>query len=275
MEPQHTVQSALQQRYRTELPTGIAWNETLDVLLAHHSTRAFLTDPLPEETLETLIAAAQSAATSSNLQAWSVVAVEDPQRRARLAALAGNQQHIVVAPLFLAWLVDLNRLGKVAELGGNKAEALSYLECFLLGVIDAALAAQNAMVALQSLGLGAVYIGGMRNKPAEVATELNLPPHVFTVFGMAIGRPDPARPASVKPRLPQRALVSHEQYSFGEPQIQAIGIYNRALREFQREQGMTDQDWTTQVAKRLRSGKSLDGRDVLRQVLNGMGFELR
>jgi nitroreductase len=58
-------------------------------LLSHHSTRAFLPEPVPDETLTTLIAAAQSAATSSNLQPWSVVAVEDHGRKARLAALAG------------------------------------------------------------------------------------------------------------------------------------------------------------------------------------------
>src|SRR5690349_134211 len=101
---------ALQRRYRTRPPQGIAWNETLDLLLKHHSTRAFLPDPLPENTLPTLLAAAQSAATSSNLQAWSVVCVQDPERKARLAGLAGNQQHIIEAPLFLVWLVDLNRL---------------------------------------------------------------------------------------------------------------------------------------------------------------------
>src|ERR1700753_3577594 len=117
------MQAALWRRSRTELPGSIAWNETIDVLLGHHSTRAFLPDPLPEETLSTLVAAAQSAATSSTLQAWSVVPLQDRQRKARLAALAGNQRHIIDGPLFLAWLVDLNRLDTVAELGGNKAEA--------------------------------------------------------------------------------------------------------------------------------------------------------
>src|SRR5689334_15282624 len=60
------VQAALWQRYRTEFPGAVIWNETLDVLLAHHSTRTFLPDPLPDDTLSTLIAAAQSAPTSSN-----------------------------------------------------------------------------------------------------------------------------------------------------------------------------------------------------------------
>lgn len=268
------AQVALEQRYRANPPEAIAWNDTLDVLLSHHSTRAFLPDALPDHTLETLVAAAQSAATSSNLQAWSVVAVQDPQRKARLAALAGNQRHIIVAPLLLVWLVDLNRLGKVAEVGGTSGAALDYLECFLLGVIDAALAAQNAMATLQSLGLGAVYIGAMRNKPMEVAAELGLPPRVFAAFGMAVGRPDPDRPASVKPRLAQAAVLYHEQYSFGATQLGAIAAYDRTLREFQREQGMTQQDWSVQVAGRLRGPESLDGRHVLRQVLHQLGFRL-
>jgi nitroreductase len=268
------ARAALEQRYRTNPPEAIAWNETLDVLLSHHSTRAFLPDALPKDTLQTLVAAAQSAPTSSNLQAWSVIAVQDPERKARLAALAGGQRHIIVAPLFLVWLVDLNRLSKVAEVGGTSGEALDYLECFLLGVIDAALAAQNAMAALQSLGLGAVYIGAMRNKPLEVAAELGLPPRVFAAFGMAIGRPDPNRPASVKPRLAQEAVLFHEQYSFGKAQLSAIAAYNEVMREFQIEQRMPEQDWSVQIARRLRGPESLDGRDVLRKALHQLGFEL-
>lgn len=269
------IQSAWEQRYRSDPPATVGWNETLRVLLAHRSTRAFLPDPLPQGTLETLIAAAQSAPTSSNLQAWSVIAVEDPERKARLARLAANQRHIVEAPLFLVWLLDLNRLTQVAAAGGGSAEALRYIECFLLGVIDTALAAQNAMVALQSLGLGGVYIGAVRNKPAEIAAELGLPSHVFALFGLALGRPDPARPASIKPRLPQEGVLFREQYSFGEPQLHAIATYNSNLRAFQREQGTAEQDWAAMVARRLRNAQSLDGRHVLREVFEEFGFGLR
>jgi nitroreductase len=132
------VESLLHQRYRGELPVPIAWNDTLDVLLSHRSTRAYLPDSLPEGTLETLVAAAQSAASSSNLQAWSVIAVEDRDRKARLAALAGNQKHIVQAPLFLVWLIDLNRLTRLAELRSAPSEGLDYIESFLVGAIDSA-----------------------------------------------------------------------------------------------------------------------------------------
>src|SRR5690242_4632089 len=86
------------------------WNETLATLLAHRSVRAYRPDALPTGTLETLVAAAQSASSSSNLQAWSVVAVEDSARKDRLATLGGDQEFIRACPLFLVWIADLARL---------------------------------------------------------------------------------------------------------------------------------------------------------------------
>jgi len=129
--------------------------EIVEQLLDHRSVRAFTDRHLPEGTIETLIAAAQSASTSSNLQVWSVVAVQDVDRRKRLFALAGNQAYIHQAPLFLVWLADLSRVSRIAEQQGVELEALPYLESLLLRTIDAALAAQNAVVALESRGLGA------------------------------------------------------------------------------------------------------------------------
>jgi len=84
------ARSLLHWRYRDRAaPNGSMsegpWNEVIATILAHRSVRSFLPDPLPPGTLERLVAAASSASTSSNLQTWSVVAVEDPARKARLA----------------------------------------------------------------------------------------------------------------------------------------------------------------------------------------------
>ena len=94
-----------------------------------------------------------------------------------------------------------------------------------------ALAAQNAAAAAESLGLGMVYIGGMRNHPEEVAALLELPPEVFAVFGMCVGTPDPAHPAEVKPRPPQTVVLHHERY---RQDVQDVGIeaYNQAMAHF-------------------------------------------
>lgn len=262
----------LEARYRQALAAPAEWNETLDTLLSHRSVRAYLPDALPEGTLQLIVAAAQSAASSSNLQPWSVVAVQDPARKARLAALAGNQQHIIDAPLFLVWLIDLHRLERIGASEETPALAVRYLETFLLGAVDTSLAAQNAVVALESIGLGSVYIGGIRNKPAQVTAELGLPPQVFALFGLAIGRPDPARPASVKPRLPQASVLHHERYT--DAGDSPIADYNARFRTFQNEQGLPERDWTQVVAQRLRGPEVLHGREDLRAILHGLGFGL-
>lgn len=263
-------------RYRRDdAPGPVAWNDALEVIFSHRSVRAYLPTPLPAGVLETLVTAAQSAPSSSNLQVWSVVAVTDPERKARLAALAGDQKHIIEAPTFLVWLVDLARLRRLAEEHNRPSGALDYTETFLLGAVDTSLAAQNAVVALEALGLGAVYIGGIRNKPREVAQELSLPSGVFPLLGLAVGYPDPNRPAAIKPRLPQVSVLFHEQYAWGEAQREAAESYNPRIRSFQREQGMPETDWTEQAARRTRGPESMAGRHVLREVLHDLGFELR
>jgi nitroreductase len=267
--------SRFQARYGAALPPAGAWNETLDLLLAHRSVRRYLPDPLPDGALEAAIAAAQSASTSSNLQVWSVIAIGNADRKARLAALAGQQAHVARAPLLLVWLADLHRLRRISDQESEPGEGLDYFEAFLLASVDAALAAQNAALALESLQLGCCYIGGMRNQAEEVAAELGLPPGVFALFGMTVGRPDPARPAPVKPRLPQAAVLFQEQYQWSDAQRAAIALYNDRLRAFQRDEKLTEQDWTAQAAKRVRDETALTGRHVLRDVMHRFGFKLR
>jgi nitroreductase len=261
-------------RYRDGAVAAGPWNETLATILGHRSVRAYLPDPLPEGTLERLTATAQSASTSSNLQTWSVVAVEDPARKARLAELGSGQKHIAQCPLYLVWCVDLARLRLAAQERQIVLEGLDYLEPFIVGVVDAALAAQNAAIALESLGLGYVLIGAMRNHPEKVAAELGLPAHVMALFGMCVGYPDPAVATGVKPRLPQSAVLHREQYS-AAAQSAAFTDYDQRIRAFQREQRMTETDWTQQATNRVKTTESLHGRDRIRQALESLGFALR
>ncbi|PPS41550.1 NADPH-dependent oxidoreductase [Chroococcidiopsis sp. TS-821] len=264
----------LRSRYGQSLDFDSEWHECLTTLLSHRSIRAYRPDPLPSGTLELIIASAQSAATSSNLQTWSVVAIEDVQRKAQLAALAGNQKHIQQCPLFLVWLADLARLAHIAESRGMSSAGLDYLEMFVTATIDAALAAQNATIAAESLGLGTVYIGAMRNHPEKVAAILKLPPRVFAVFGLCVGYPD-SPPTAIKPRLPQSAILHRERYDL-TVQDAAIAQYNEIMQNFYREQQMNVAgDWAEHSVKRIATPQSLSGRDRLREALKNLGFELR
>lgn len=273
---QQQLPEALRQRYGdSDQPANIIWSDALALLLDHRSVRSYRAEALPDGTLETLIAAAQSASTSSNLQTWSVVAIEDQGRKDRLSQLAGDQEHVRTCPLFLVWLADLSRLARVASQEQLPHDGIDYTEMFILAVVDAALAAQNAAIAAEALGLGTVYIGGIRNQPLAVVAELQLPARIFPVFGMCIGWPDPANPAAIKPRLPQQAIVHHETYN-PDAEAAAVGRYNETMATFYEQQGMrVAGNWAQHSSRRVAGPQSLTGRHTIRETLEQLGFELR
>jgi nitroreductase len=266
--------AALAKRYGPDaVPVAGPWNDVIGSLLSHRSVRGYRPDPVPPGTLETLIAAAQSAATSSNLQAWSVVAVGDPGTRAELAKIANNQQHIVECPVFLAFCADLSRNERLGRVEGVRLEALPYVETFLVAAIDAALAAQNAVVAAESLGLSTVYIGAMRNNVRRVAELLGLPPGVVCVFGLCVGYAKPGAESSVKPRLAQEAILFHERYEASRDEAHRKA-YDAELTRYSKTHEMSQYTWTERVLNRMGPIKSMSGRDKLKAALQALGFRL-
>jgi nitroreductase len=265
---------ALEARYgRAPADAEKALHPVIAGLLAHRSIRSFDPRPLPEGALEAIIAAAQSASTSSNLQQWSVVAIQDPERKRRIAKLSGEQAAILQAPLLLVWLPDLARLANLAADAAAPAEALPYFESFLESVIDVTLAAQNAVVALEALGLGAVFIGSLRNHPEEVARELNLPLRVTPVFGLCVGYASADQTASVKPRLPQSAVLHRETYKpVAAPDLHH---FEAATRAFQTRDGRDAHGWTGPSVARIAGAQKMGVRARMREALHALGFELR
>ncbi|MFO1025220.1 MAG: NADPH-dependent oxidoreductase [Acetobacteraceae bacterium] len=274
----HTALSAadaLALRYGAEhAPAHGPWNEHIALLLSHRSIRGYRPDALPEGTLETLIAAAQSAATSSNLQTWSVIAVTDAEKKAQLAKLANNQKHIEQCPLFLVWLADISRNQRLAEQEGVELEVMPYQETFLVAAIDAALAAQNAVVAAEALGLSTVYIGALRNQPQEVAKVVGLPPGTFGVFGMCVGYASPAAANEVKPRLPQSVVVHREVYGANNEREQRAA-YDHLMAAFSQRNEMSTDTWTKRVIGRMGKIAAMSGRHKLVEALQAMGFPLK
>lgn len=266
--------AALARRYGPNaIPAVGPWNDVIASLLDHRSVRGYKPDPVPAGTLETMMAAAQSAATSSNLQTWSVVAVNDPATRAEFARIANNQKHIEECPLFLCFLADLSRNERLAKEEGATLEGLPYLESFLVAAIDAALAAQNAVVAAESLGLSTVYIGAMRNNVVRVAELLGLPPQAMCVFGLCVGYAKPGAVSAVKSRLPQEAIVHRERYDTSRESA-LRKAYDAELAKYSKQFEMAQYTWTERVLNRLGPVKSLSGRDKLKAAIRALGFPL-
>lgn len=266
---------ALALRYGADsVPAAGPWNAHIDLLMSHRSVRGYSTDPLPPGTLETLIAAAQSAATSSNMQTWSVIAVTDPEKKAIIARLSNNQKHIEQCPLFLAFIADLSRNERLAQEEGVTLEVLQYMETFLVSAIDCGIAAQNAVVAAESLGLSTVYIGAMRNNLDQVGKLLELPPNAMGVFGLCIGYALPTAVGEVKPRLPQSAMLFENKYGApNESELRAA--YDAKMLAFSQRNEMSQDTWTKRVIGRMGKLGALSGRDKLVARLQAMGFPLR
>jgi len=262
---------------------------TIRVLTSHESIRSFEATPIAEEALEAILVSARSAPTSSNLQAYSIVVVEDAERRARLAHLVGDQRYVAEAPIMLIFCADVSRLHYLAERQGH-AYAANNLEMFLTASIDASLALQNALVAAESLGLGAVPIGSVRNEPTLIAEELNLPTGVVAIAGLTIGYPrDGARRGS-KPRLPSESVVHREQYSTDDIEqhvrdydavMIANGLYaGRQVATGSAQIPDAEYGWAEHTARRTSKPETLAGpsaalRDHLKDDVESRGFTIR
>jgi nitroreductase len=266
---------ALARRYGADaLPQAGPWNETIASMLDHRSVRGYKPDPVPPGTLETLMAAATSAATSSNMQWWSAIAVSDPAKKKVLAEIAGNQKHIEQCPLYICWVADMARNARISESERADFECMPWLETFMVACIDAALAAQNAVVAAESIGLQTVYIGAMRNDPERVHKLLELPPKAFVVFGLCVGYATEQAAGEVKPRLPQSTVLHHDRYDASK-EVAQRAIYDNEMSKFSARHELQAATWTQRVLNRLGPIKSMNGRERMRAALASLGFEIR
>jgi hypothetical protein len=170
-------------------------------------------------------------------------------------------------------VADLARTQALGERTGEPTPALDYLESFVVAAVDASLAAQNATVAAESLGLGTVYIGALRNRPEEVGAVVGLPPRATILFGLVVGWPDGSRAAEIKPRLPQPVVLHRETYSDDDahPHIEA---YDRTSADFQERQGLPVTGWVAAVLRRNAAPDALHGREALREAYARQGLPL-
>ncbi|MCG8413955.1 MAG: oxygen-insensitive NADPH nitroreductase [Pseudomonadales bacterium] len=244
-------------------------SSVLDLLKSHRSIRKFTDQAIAPELLEDLFIAGQSAATSSFLQGSTIVRVTNPENRARLAELAGNQKYVESAAEFMVFCADLKRAGNYCEEYGKPFEG-NYTEHFIIATVDVALMAQSLVTAAESVGLGICYIGGIRNNPGPITEMLQLPRGVYPVFGLCLGYPD--QNPECKPRLPLSVIVKQDVYNeTGDKE--AITQYDEVIREYYRTRtgGGHGISWSEQVAS-LLSEKS---RPHMRDFLAGQGFTFK
>lgn len=248
-------------------------NETIETMLAHRSIRAFKDTQLTEEQISILVKAAQSASTSSYIQAYSIIGVKNREKKKQLAELAGGQSYVEKNGHFFVFCADFNRHHVTAEMHGTDVtETVQSTEKFMVGLIDASLAAQNASVAAESMGLGICYIGGIRNDLEKVNDLLNLPQHVVPLFGLCVGYPD--QEPDIKPRLPLENIYHEDEYEQNEKVFKdELTKYDEVISSYytDRTAGQRTGGWTAMMAYKLTSPV----RTYMKEFLQKKGFPLK
>lgn len=243
-------------------------NEFISLILSHSSVRHFRNEEIPEETVQLIIRAAQSASSTSLIQAYTIIGVTDEGLKKQIAALSGDQEHIRTCPLLLVFCADLHRLQKASSIQRQPFKG-NNLDAFITATVDTSLAAQNAMLAAESLGLGGCYISGIRDNPKEICDLLQLPETIYPVFGMCLGYP--SHQPETKLRLPLQAVYKKNRYS-DEGDEQQIRRYDQTVSEImkQKTNGRRSEGWTSQVAKLMAQ----ENRPHMRGFLAERGFHL-
>ena len=244
-------------------------SETIEVLHNRVSIRQYSDEPVTEAQVEAILRAAFRAPTSSNIQAYSVIVVRDPQTKEKLAELTGNQRHVAECPVYLQFCADLTRMEAAMKRHGANLDD-NNLEYGLVATIDAALVGMSAYLVADSLGIKGLMIGAVRNKPVEVGKVLGLPHRVYPVFGMCLGWP--AIAPKQKPRMHIGTTIHYERHD-NENLEEALDAYDAELAGHYDSIGKetTRDSWTRDIHEKF----SVPRRDKLREYLKEMGFDFR
>ncbi len=182
---------------------------TIAGMVARRSHRRFKPDPVSEETLEIVLAAALSSPAKSDLQQASIVIVRDAAQRGAINGLVESMPWIPQAPVFLVFCGDNLRIRRISELRG-KPFPNDTLDMFMNAAVDAGIVLQAFITAAESLGLGCCPISLIRNHVERLGELLALPEGVFPVAGLCVGHPEGAGRLSM--RLPPSITVHTDRY---------------------------------------------------------------
>src|SRR5262245_58392354 len=228
MAERKTIADLIEDRFGLSTGAGreLPAEGTVAQILSHRVQRRYKPDPISDETLEVLLAAALSAPSKSDLQQVAIVLVRDRAKQALIGSWIPDMPWIADSPLFMIFCGDHRRMRRVAELRG-KPFPNDTLDMFMNAAVDAGLVMQNFIVAGEALGLGSCPISVVRNHVEKLAELLELPAGVVPVAGLTVGYP--VQRGWISMRLPPSVTVHTDRYDDSDLPAQ-LEAYDR-LRE--------------------------------------------
>lgn len=184
-------------------------NSVIEQLKERKSVRVFTDRPITPEETAVILESAVNAPTAGNQQLYTIIHVTDAQLKAELAESCDHQPFIAKAPLVLVFCADCRKWYQ-AFLESGCEPRLPGVGDLMLAVSDANIAAQNAVVAAQSLGIGSCYIGDIMENAETQRELLKLPPYVFPAAMLVFGYPTEQQISRPKPPRSDMPHIVHE-----------------------------------------------------------------
>lgn len=184
-------------------------NQTIQELINRKSVRVFTGEPISQEKKELILTAATQAPTAGNQQLYTIIDVTDKKLKERLAVSCDNQPFIAEADMVLVFVADCRKWYEgFKDVGATPRNP--GVGDLMLAVTDTAIAAQNAVVAAESLGIGSCYIGDIMEN-AEIHKELlQLPEYTFPAVMLVFGYPTKQQMLREKTERVKLSHVVHE-----------------------------------------------------------------
>lgn len=180
-------------------------NPILQSLYDRKSVRVYEDRPIPPEAKQAILEAAAQAPTAGCQQLYTILDITDPALKQALAESCDHQPFIAAAPLVLVFCADCKKwYDAYLEVGCTPRRPGA--GDLMLAVTDTAIAAQNAVVAAESFGIGSCYIGDIMENCAAVRGMLHLPEYVFPAVMLVFGWPTQQQKDRQKP---QRCAMEH------------------------------------------------------------------
>ena len=163
-------------------------NQTIQEIRARKSVRVYEDRPVPPEVKRAILDAAIQAPTAGNMTLYTILDITDPAIKAALAKSCDDQPFIATAPLVLIFCADYRRWYDVFSRYEEEVRSPGMGDLFLAQA-DTLIAAQNAVVAAESLGLGSCYIGDVVEHFEYHQQLLKLPRYVVPAAMVCFGYP--------------------------------------------------------------------------------------
>ena len=195
-------------------------NEVLKVIKERGSLRGYKDKKITQEAIDLIIESAMRAPTAGNMMLYSIIVVKSNVIKEKLAVSCDNQPFIAKAPALLIFLADYSKWYKYYEQNnveeflkgkGEKLEGPTEAN-LILATEDALVAAQNAVIAAESLGIGSCYIGDIMEKVEYHRQLLKLPKYVFPVVMLTLGYYPDNYHVPLKTRFNKEYVVFEDEY---------------------------------------------------------------